>query len=115
MTSSLGPPYADAPHKSLEGVRPRMAKAVNKVERTWRERVGHAIARTFALAGVTQKEAAALLDRDPAQIARWVSSDERPQFDVMLSVETFRSPLVQALAELGGADVLTTITIRRTA
>lgn len=84
-------------------------------EPAWREQVGRAIARTFALAGVSQKEAAALLDRDPAQIARWIASSERPSIDVIFSVRLFRGPLVIALAELstGELDVVTTITIRK--
>jgi transcriptional regulator with XRE-family HTH domain len=106
---------AAAQRQKLEGLCPRMAKAVNKVE--WRAQVGHAIARTFALAGVSQKEAAALLDRDPAQIARWIASSERPSMDLIFSVRLFRGPLVIALSELAGeaVDVTTHVTIRRSA
>lgn len=101
-----------AQRQSLDGVRPVMAKALMKVETPWRALVGHAIARTFALAGVSQKEAAALLDRDPAQIARWIAASERPAFDVLFSVRAFRGPLVVALAEMstGDLEVVTTIT-----
>lgn len=108
----------DARHlERLDDVRPRMAKALNKVETPWREQVGQAIQRAFALAGVTQKEAAGLLDRDQAQVARWISGAERPQVDAIFAVDRLRSSLVLALSELAGPDVEieTTIHIRRTA
>jgi hypothetical protein len=105
---------ADGQRQRLDAVRPVMAKALLKVEESWREQVGHAIARTFALAGVSQKEAAALLERDPAQIARWVASSERPALDLLFSVRLFRGPLVIALSELAGesAEVVTEIRVK---
>lgn len=94
-----------------------MAKAVHKVETDWREQLGASVSRCFALAGLSQKEAAALIGRDTAQIARWVNGQERPQFDAIFAVAQLRQPLVVALAELGGAgvEVTTSITIRRSA
>lgn len=107
---------ARARHLSrLENLPVVMAKAdLNKGETPWREQVGHAIARTFALAGVSQKEAAALLERDPAQIARWIASSERPAIDLIFSVRLFRGPLVIALSEMAGecADVVTEIRVK---
>jgi hypothetical protein len=101
----------------LEAVRPEMTKALNKIEVPWRARVGRAIARTFALAGLSHKEAAALLDRDQAQISRWVSGEERPAIDLIFSVPRLRAPLVIGLAELAsdGVEITTAITIKRTA
>lgn len=94
-----------------------MAKALNKNETAWRAQIGQAVQRCFALAGVTQKEAAALLERDAAQIARWISAVERAQIDAIFAVERLRQPLVQAFAELAGdgVEVETTIRIRRSA
>jgi hypothetical protein len=93
------------------------AKAdLNFVEPSWRLQVGRAIARTFALAGVSQKEGAALLDRDPGQVARWISGVERPSFDVIFGVARLRGPLVIALAELSSdIDIVTQLSIRRVA
>ncbi len=102
----------------LENVRPSMAKAdLKKVETAWRERIGRAIHRAFSLAGLTQKEAARLLERDQAQVARWVSGAERAQLDALFAVEAFRHSLVLALAELAGngIEIETTIRIRRSA
>lgn len=79
-----------------------------------RQQFGRAIARCFALAGLSQKEVAGLIDRDHAQIARWVSGAERPQIDTLFAVAQFRRPLIIALAELAGTDVdiATVITVR---
>lgn len=110
-----------APHRHLdrlEGLRPRMAKALKNLEdRPWREQIGRAIERAISIAGLSQKEAAALLDRDQAQVARWVSSTERPQLDAIFAVPVLRGPIVIALAELSqDIDVVTQITVtRRTA
>jgi hypothetical protein len=62
-----------------------------------------------ALAGLSQKELAALVDRDTAQVARWVTSDERPQFDVLFAVPVLRQPLIHALAELVDDVVIDTV------
>ena len=84
----------------------------------WRSDIGHAIQRAISLRGWTLKEFAAAVDRDERQCSRWITGDERPQMDTLFAVETLRSPLIQALAELAGADVdvTTAITIhaRRT-
>lgn len=91
-----------------------MAKAdLKKNEMPWREQIGRAIERCFSLAGLSQKEASALLDRDPAQVARWVSAAERPQLDALLSIDQFRQPLIQALSECAGAEVEVTVRLRR--
>lgn len=99
----------------LEIPAPTMAKAELKKLETWRADVGRAIARCFALAGVTQKEASALLGHEgQSQVNRWCAGTERPQFDVLFSVEPFRQPLVIALAELAGSvEIDTVIRVRR--
>ena len=98
-----------------------MAKADLKnleqaVERAWRARIGSAIRRCLSIAGLTQDQAARLIERDAAQVARWIAGTERPQFDAIFGKDELRGPLVQALAELtDGAEVTTTITLRRPA
>jgi ribosome-binding protein aMBF1 (putative translation factor) len=101
----------------LESVRPVQAKAdLKKVDPEWIALVGAAVSRAFQLAGLTQKEAAAALDRNPAQVSRWCSGQERPQFDVLFAVEALRVPMVIALAGLiDGVAVETTIHVRRMA
>ncbi len=91
--------------QTLETVRPVMAKApLNPIE-TGRVQIGRAVQRMCALAGVSQKEAAALLERDPAQVARWISGAERAQVDALFAVARFRQPFIVALSELAGGDV----------
>lgn len=114
----MSPMVLDSPaathHKRLEQARPVMAKADLKNLESWREGLGKAVARALALAGLSQKEAAAAVGRDTAQIARWVAGTERPQLDTLFAVEALRQPLVIALAELSGAaEVTTTIKLKR--
>lgn len=115
MPNSLPDSSAISHLSRLESCEPSMAKADLKNIETAAQLIGKAVSRCFALAGVSQKEAAALVGRDPAQVARWISGAERPQMDALFAVEALRQPLVVALAELAGADVTTHIAIRRSA
>lgn len=116
MSQSMRDPDADGHLSRLETVRPCMAKAdLKDLEAQWRQRIGKAIARCFKLADVTQKEGAALLDRDQGQIARWMSGAEAQPLNAIFAVDRLRQPMVIALAELAGTDVVTTITVRRIA
>jgi transcriptional regulator with XRE-family HTH domain len=85
----------------------------------WRAAIGAALERTRLLAGFASlKELAAAIGRDERQIARWIAGTERPQFDALFAVAGLRQPLVVALAELAqhdGVDIVTQITVRRSA
>ncbi len=96
----------------LDGLRATPAKAVQKIDLgSWKAQIGRAIARCFSLAGLSQKEAAALLERDQSQIARWTDGEDRPQLDALFAVAILRKPLIHALAELAD-DVLIETVIR---
>lgn len=82
-----------------------MAKADLKNLETWKASLGTAVQRCFDLAGVSQKEGAALVARDPAQVQRWIAGSERPQFDALFAVDRLRQPIVIALAEIAGQGV----------
>lgn len=113
MSSTVNDP-SDARHLSrLENLSPVMAKADLKNLETGRAQIGRAVLRCFALAGVSQKEGAALLNRDAGQVQRWIVGSERVQLDAVFAVEQLRQPFVQALGELAGADVRVVITIRK--
>ncbi len=117
MSASL-PLIGAAPHhKRLEDVRCKPAKAVKEIENGWRASFAFAVQRCFDIAGVSQKEAAALLNRDVAQLSRWMSGDERPLWDAIFSVERFQVPAVQAIAELAhvGVEIETVVRLRRQA
>ena len=88
-----------------------MVKAdLNPIEtRDFRAEIGRAVQRAFSLAGLSQKEVAYLIDRDTAQIARWIAGTERPQFDALFAVAQLREPLCVALAQMAGAQVTTKV------
>lgn len=110
MSDRLPPLHRELP----ENARGAMAKAdLRKAETEgWRARIGSALRRALSLNGWSLKEFAGAVDRDPRQCARWLDGSERPQLDVVFAVEELRQPLVIALAELAGTDVVTTITVR---
>lgn len=101
----------------LEIPAPRPAKAdLKDLENPWRLSVGRAVARAIQLAGLSQKEAAALVGRDQAQLQRWTTGAERPQLDALFAVDVLREPLVIALAALSeDIEITTQIAIRRRA
>jgi transcriptional regulator with XRE-family HTH domain len=100
-----------------------MAKAdLKKVETTFRADIGRVVAKARQSLGWSQKELVDAVElataehRDVAQVSRWESGTERPQFDVLWSVEALRGPLVIALASLSDQiDVVTEIRVRRPA
>lgn len=101
---------------SLDDLRPRMAKAVKKVdEETIRAAVGLVVRRCFQLAGLSQKEGAALIGRDEAQVARWIAATERPHFDAILKQPDLQRHLIQAFAEMvqAGVELETVIRVTR--
>ena len=86
-----------------------MAKAdLKKVEQGGRELTGKALTRCFEIAGLSQKEAAALVNRNPSQVARWLAGTETAPLHVLLSVRQLHGPLVIALAEVTQAAAVTT-------
>lgn len=110
---------SETSHTDLASIPMRMQKAgLESSEKPWRERVGAAIARALQFAGLTQKEAWALLGHtNGAQLSRWISGLERPQFDALFAVDALRQPLIVAFAELAGAavEIETVIKVRKTA
>lgn len=111
------PQVASTGHLSrLENLPRRQASANLKNLDGWRQRAGEALAIAIRLAHLTRKEAAALIGRDEAQLARWISGAERLQLDAILAVEQLRAPMVIAQALLEPTiDVTTHIAIRRLA
>lgn len=115
MQTSLAEEAESSHRISLEDLRPAMAKAdLKKVEnREFRSEIGRAIARALALAGASQKEAAAVLGLDQGQLARWIAGTERPHLDRLFAVPEYREPLCVALAQMSGADVHMHIEFKR--
>lgn len=78
--------------------------------------LGGCMAEVMGVYGLTLKEFAAELKKDERQLQRQMDGKERPQLEVVFSVDRFRAPLVIALAKLAaGVEVVTEIRVRRTA
>lgn len=80
MPRSLPELAVPAHPQRLEGVRIDMAKAdLKKLEALQREAHGKVLARSFEIAGVSQKEAAALLGLDVSTLSRQLAAKEAQQ------------------------------------
>lgn len=103
----------------LDEPRKRMATAqLKKVDEAdeYRQRIGRGIVRMRQIAGLSQKETAALIGRDVAQLARWEAGTERPQFDRFIAVPQLQRALLLAFAEKApGVAITTHIDIPRSA
>jgi hypothetical protein len=106
----------DGRHRLLSDIgQPRMAKAdlMNR-DVDWKAEIGKAIERVKGT--LTISEFAAAIQREPAQVSRWLAGKERPQIDAIFAVDRFRTPLVLALAELAhDVEIETTIRVRKRA
>lgn len=116
MAASLPAAAVLTPREKLEAIRLQPAKALMNREtpEALRRKPGLALARAIAEAGYSIKEAAAHLNRDAAQVSRWIAGTERVQIDALYAVPRLFAPFVVALAQdAEGVDVVTTITVRR--
>src|SRR5687767_12303569 len=108
MPSSLPKPDLGA-QRRLSDVDLKMAKVspeqVRKADVEWRLALGRAVADAVSVVGWTLKEFAGAVDKDERQCARWLTGEDRPQFDVLFAVEALRVPLVVALARLAGPPI----------
>lgn len=88
--------------------KPRMAKAdVRSPDMTWRTRIGAAIQRAILAVWENNQLAAAELEVDGAEFGKWLSGTRRPQFDRLFAIERLREPLINELARMAGASVIT--------
>jgi hypothetical protein len=80
--------------------------------------LGRAVERTRQLCGLSLKEFAHAVQRNPRQVARWILARERTQVDAIFAVSRFRKSFIEALAEEAsgqGVVVTTRIEITRSA
>jgi hypothetical protein len=116
MAPSVASATSSAHLLSLDDVRPHPAKVDLRIRETGRKRAGMCVSRALAIAGLSIKEGAAILDMDPAQLSRWISGAESVQVHRILDCRQLHGPFVIAFAsEADGIDVDTVITVRRTA
>lgn len=115
MASNLDRGHATS-HVVLPDIgRPRMAKANVQILDTthWLVLVGRSVSRAIARLGWSQKEAAAKIGVDEAELGKWLNGVRRPQLDKLFAVEALRQPLIEELADLAGAEVTTQIRFAR--
>lgn len=84
-----------------------IARIVEEID--WPVQLGRAIQRAVSLLGWSQKEAAARVNVDEREFAKWLSGERRPQFDKLFAVPELQRPLVIALASLARGVVTTRI------
>ena len=103
-----------APLSRLETLRlsPAKAKLTNRENRP---HVGAALARAINVLGLTIKEAAALLDVEPAQVSRWIAGTENVQIDRVWGTRLHGPFAIELAAGAEGVVVETAVTIRRIA
>lgn len=123
MSGSIASPVADS-HRVIPENRKRMASATLRKPETEDslKELGDCLDYVRREMGWTIDELAGRLPpppgkdkRDPGQVQRWIDGKERTQVDVVFQVEALRQPFVIALAKLAACDVVTTISVRRTA
>ena len=116
MAPMLAPSMPPSHLLTLEDVRPVQAKADLTNRENGRKRAGSCVSRALAIAGLSIKEGAAILDIDPAQLSRWISGAESVQVHRILDCRQLHGPFVIAFAsEAEGVSVDTVITVRRPA
>lgn len=110
----------------MSEIKPEMVKVRldSATARNVRRDVGKAIERACSLVGWSKKELAGRLagedgniDAWVVKLHRWMSGEERPHLDALLSVEEFCQPLLLVLTKefVQGAEVTTEIRFRRIA
>lgn len=82
----------------------------------WKRRMGLAIERALVLANMTKQEASfAMGYPDQSAISRWIAGTEPTQWHKLMAVDSLRPWIPVAIAEQAGAEVQTTVIVRRTA
>ncbi len=101
----------------LRDVRPAMAKAdLNFLRnREIQAQIGAALGKAIAVAGLTRKEAAGLMDMPESQLSDQIAGRASAHIQTarVMAVEALRMPFVVALAEWAGATVRTVIEAER--
>jgi len=94
----------------------RMAKAsLRKAQNDDWIVMGRIVERTRQLAGLSLKEFAAQVNRNPRQVAAWIEGREQPQAAVIYGVKTLRGYFLIAQAQDAGdgVELETVLRVRR--
>lgn len=117
MAQTVASPAALTPRERLDALRPVPAKVLTNREDLTdrREKVGAALGRAIAVVGLSIKEAAVLMNRDAAQVSRWISGAERVQVDAVYGTKLHGPFAVEQARDDHSCVVETTVTYRRSA
>jgi len=113
MSHSLPHTATAAPLSRLEHLRLSPAKA-NLSNRENRPLVGAAFSRAIQFRGLSIKEAAALLDVEPAQVSRWIAGTENVQIDRIYTTTLHGPFAIEIARDADACTVETTVTYRVT-
>lgn len=114
MANTVASATAIAHRVSLENLRLSPAKA-NLMPRENRANVGAVLHRAIAALGWSLKEAAAVLEMDPAQLSRWIAGAETVQMHRIWGTRLHGPFAIELAGKADGVVVETTVTIRRLA
>lgn len=112
-SASVADPRLDVPRKPVVAtLRPdRNSLAVD-----WRRQQGAIFERVLDLARMTKQEAShAMGYPDASAVSRWASGVERAQWDRIADIDQLRPWIAVAWGEATGAEVQTTVIVRRIA
>lgn len=117
MASTLPNRCPDPPRKAI-AARLRVGAKVDckPLAVEWKHRMGAVVARALVLANMTKQEASFEMGYpDASAISRWVAGIEPTQWHRLMAIDQLRPWIPVALAEQAGAEVQTTVTVRRRA
>jgi ribosome-binding protein aMBF1 (putative translation factor) len=106
-----------ARHRLNGDPRPRMAKAVlteseNVEFRATLRLIGECLDEARRYVGWTNERLAQELKRDPKQVGRWMTGEERTQVDVVWTVPLLRQPFIVAMAKRASCEIETVVRVR---
>jgi len=111
MGHSLPHTATAAPLSRLEHLRLSPAKA-NLANRENRPLVGAAFSRAIQIVGFSIKEAAALLNVEPAQVSRWIAGSENVQIDRVYGTKLHGPFAIEMARDAQGCVVETRVSYR---
>lgn len=113
MRSSVADTRLDVPRKAVAAT---LRPDCNSLAVDWKRRLGMVIERALVLANLTKQEASfAMGYPDQSAISRWIAGTEPTQWHKLMAIDVLRPWIPVALAEQSGAEVQTTVIVRRLA
>lgn len=117
MGTTLSNARLDVPRKSVAaGLRSGVKPDCKPVAVEWKQRMGVAIERALLLANLTKQEVSFEMGYpDQSALSRWIAGTEPTQWHKLMAVDALRPWIPVAIAEQAGAEVQTTVIVRRLA